>query len=454
MFFWVAEYLFGNGVYLLQAEGVFVRSILFRQPYPEPDGQDAGITMPGLPGGRPSKAQGECSGLEVTGARHYNSPMPERKSIFLFSPELKKYPFPPDHPFNTSRAQKTYELVNSMGWLSGAGHIEAGFGPAAREILEQFHTPRYLDALQKASQGGWDYDVLEMGIGTSDCPVFPGMYEHSVLAAGATLAGAAALIEGRADAVFNPHGGFHHAFPERAAGFCYINDPALGCLALAQAGKRVLYFDIDVHNGDGVAFAFQDRTDVMTISLHENPRILFPGTGFETETGSGEARGYCVNIPLPVGTYDEAYLGAFEQVALPLMKSFQPDVFVIEFGADGLAQDPLAHLQLTNNVYADILSRMRTFEKPILMTGGGGYNVENTVRAWALGWSVLSGQDDDDYGNAGLGGVMLGSSEWKGGLRDRELVIPAQQKEAVTQALDYTVKKIKSLVFPIHGLKP
>ena len=192
-----------------------------------------------------------------------------------------------------------------------------GFEPAPRAVLEKFHTRRYLDALQNASLGGWDYDVLSMGIGTSDCPVFTGMYEHSVLAAGATLAGASALLEGRADAVFNPHGGFHHAFPERAAGFCYINDPALGCLALAESGKRVLYLDVDVHNGDGVAFAFKDRADVMTIDFHENPRILFPGTGFENEIGSGKGMGYSVNLPLPVGTYDEAYLGAFDEVALP-----------------------------------------------------------------------------------------------------------------------------------------
>jgi acetoin utilization protein AcuC len=393
-------------------------------------------------------------GLEVIRARHYNPVMLERKSIFVYSPELSKYPFPPDHPFNATRAPKTRDLIQSMGWLTGENHAEAGCEPAARAALEKFHTRRYLDALQNASQGGWNYDVLNMGIGTSDCPVFPGMYEHSALAAGATLAGAAAILEGRADAVFNPHGGFHHAFPERAAGFCYINDPALGCLALAEAGKRILYLDIDVHNGDGVAFAFQDRADVMTISFHENPRVLFPGTGFETEIGSGKGRGYCVNVPLPVGTYDEAYFGAFEEVALPLIRAFQPDIFVMEFGADGLAQDPLAHLQLTNNVYADILRRLRGFDKPILMTGGGGYNVENTVRAWALAWSVLSGQDEDDYGNVGLGGVMLGSTDWKGGLRDRELVIPEQQKEAVTQALAYTVKNLKELVFPIHGLKP
>ncbi|MFN2299609.1 MAG: acetoin utilization protein AcuC [Anaerolineales bacterium] len=381
--------------------------------------------------------------------------MSPRKSLFLYCPELEKYPFPSDHPFNTSRAPKARRLIRSMGWLSGGDQSESDAPPAERADLEKFHTPRYLDALHDASEGRWEHDLLQMGIGTGDCPVFPGMYEHSVRAAGATLAGAAAILEGRATAVFNPHGGFHHAFPERAAGFCYINDPVLGCMALASSGRRVLYLDIDVHHGDGVAYAFRERADVMTISFHENPRLLFPGTGFEDEIGKGAGEGFCVNVPLPLATYDAAYLMAVDEIALPLIDSYQPDVFAIELGADGLAQDPLAHLQLTNNVYAEVLHRVMRFDKPILMTGGGGYDVQNTVRAWALAWSVLSEQEDAGYSvNAGLGGVMLSSPDWQGGLRDRELVIPDQTKEAVIEALEYTLHKVKRLVFPIHGLKP
>jgi len=380
--------------------------------------------------------------------------MPERKSILLYSPELKKYPFPPDHPFNTTRAPKTYELIKSMGWLSGENSREVEPVSAPRSTLEKFHTPRYLDALEKASEGKWSDVFLTMGIGTSDCPAFRGMYPHSVLAAGATLTGAEWILEGKADAAFNPHGGFHHAFPERAAGFCYINDSALGCMALAEAGKRVLYLDVDVHNGDGVAYAFHRRSDVMTISFHENPHILFPGTGFENEIGEGPGKGYCVNIPLPVGTYDQAYFTAFEEVALPLMKSFQPDTIVMELGADALAGDPLAHLELTNNVYADILGRVVALDRPILMVGGGGYNVENTVRAWALAWSVLSGQDEGEEATFGLGGTLLANTEWRGGLRDRELAIPEQQKETIMRSLEATIAKVRSAVFPIHGLKP
>ena len=179
---------------------------------------------------------------------------------------------------------------------------------------------------------------------------------------------------------------------------------------------------------------------------------LFPGTGFEYEIGEGEGKGYTVNLPLPVGTYDLVYANAFEAVVMPLVQAYNPDVFVLEFGADGLAGDPLAHLQLTNNTYVDVIEKVMSFDRPILMTGGGGYHIENTVRAWALGWSVLSGQDDGHDANIGMGGVMMGSTEWHGGLRDPDMLIPEQQREVVSNALQKIVTSIKENVFPIHGL--
>ncbi|MGE5295536.1 MAG: acetoin utilization protein AcuC, partial [Solirubrobacterales bacterium] len=294
--------------------------------------------------------------------------------------------------------------------------------------------------------------ALQMGIGTEDCPIFRGMYDYAVLAAGGTLVGAELILSGQADVAFNPSGGYHHAFPEKAAGFCYINDNALACTVLAEAGKRVLYLDVDVHNGDGVAHAFRDRSDVMTISLHENPKTLFPGTGFEDEIGEGEGRGFCVNVPLPVGTFDQAYLYAFETVAMPLIRAYNPDVIVLELGADALSGDPLAHLQLTNNVYADVINHLLRLNKPILATGGGGYHVENTIRAWALAWTVLSGQDLDIGMDAAIGGVMLQSMDWQGGFRDRELPVMNQQRDMVVPALQATIETIKAKVFPIHGL--
>jgi acetoin utilization protein AcuC len=375
-----------------------------------------------------------------------------KPAAFIYSPRLEEISYPPEHPFNTIRAKKTRDIINSMGLLTPPDRIEVPPEPADRIILKKFHTARYLHNLQNASKGQWDYDALNMGLGTSDCPVFKGVYEYAVLAVGATITAAQLIIDGKVDVAFNPSGGFHHAHPEFASGFCYINDVALGCEVLAEKGKKVLYLDVDVHCGDGVAAFFYNRSDVMTISLHQNPKTLFPGTGFENEIGKGKGEGYCVNIPLPIGTYDEAYMLAIKTVVLPLIHAFKPDVFVFELGADALAGDPLANLRLTNNVYSDIIHQLLAFGKPILMTGGGGYNVENTVRAWALAWSALCGADGELDANMLLGGIMLQTTEWQGGLRDRELPVNSQQRDAVMPALTATLDTLKSTLFPLHGL--
>ncbi|MHC4460990.1 MAG: acetoin utilization protein AcuC [Planctomycetota bacterium] len=357
--------------------------------------------------------------------------METKKAVFIYSDELEKYCYPPEHPFNTVRARKTRKIVQSMGLLSGSGRSEAAPVRPERVVLKKFHSARYLHALQTAAKGCWDSEAFNMGIGTSDCPIFEGLYDYAVLASGATLTAANLILSGSADVAFNPSGGFHHAGPERASGFCYINDVALACMILAEAGKRVLYLDVDVHHGDGVAYAFYGRCDVMTISFHENPRALFPGTGFEDEIGSGQGAGYCVNVPLPIGTYDQVYMKVFETIALPLITAYSPDVFVFELGADALAGDPLAHLYLTNNVYADIINHLLSFNKPILATGGGGYNVDNTVRAWAVAWSILCG----------------GEAE-----RDRELAVSSQQRDTVTRAIEATMEAVKVNIFHFHSI--
>jgi acetoin utilization protein AcuC len=375
-----------------------------------------------------------------------------REGVFIYSAELEKYPYPEDHPFNINRAKRTHEILSSMGLLSGSGKRKVSPEPADKVTLEKFHSADYLQALKTASEGHLTTEALNMGIGTPDCPVFTGLYDYAILATGGTLLAANLILSGSADVVFNPSGGYHHAGPESASGFCYINDVALACMVLADEGRKVLYLDVDVHHGDGVANAFYDRCDVMTLSLHENPVALFPGTGFADEIGTGKGKGYCVNIPLPIGTYDQMYMKAFNSIAMPLIGSYDPDVIVFELGADALMGDPLAHLCLTNNTYADIIKLLLSFDKPILATGGGGYNVENTARAWALAWSVLCSESDEHDMNIGAGGVMLESTDWEGGLRDREFVIRNQQMEAVLPEIENTIETIKAKVFPIHGL--
>jgi acetoin utilization protein AcuC len=377
--------------------------------------------------------------------------MKNLNAVFLYSPEWDSINYPQECPFDTSRAGKTRTTLFPMGLLSGTHIKEIRPIKATTAELERFHEPDYLEAIKNSEEGNLTAEAFAMGIGTPDCPVFPGMFEYISVASGASITGARLILSGEADVVFNPAGGFHHARPKEASGFCFINDVVLAAMELTDANKRVLFLDLDVHHGDGVQNAFYERNDVMTISLHESGKTLFPGTGFENEIGRGKGKGYAINIPLPVGTYDAAYEKAFNEAALPLIKKYNPDVLIMELGMDGLAGDPLAHLNLTNNVYADIIKQVLQLEKPILATGGGGYNVESTVRGWALAWSVLCGEDEHDLG-IGLGGVMLETTEWLGGLRDRILITDAGIRDTVDAEIQRVTQYIKDNVFPLHGL--
>jgi len=380
--------------------------------------------------------------------------VPHRMKAFVHRAELDAGGYPEGCPLDSSRAGKTRDTLRSMGLLDGEDRVEVAPEPLSRAAVERFHTPEYVDALQRAGWGELKpHEALRFGLGTPDCPIFKNMFEYVALAAGGSVTGARLLLEGKSDIAFNPSGGLHHAQAGNAAGFCYLNDIVLAALEMTDAGKRVLFLDIDAHHCDGVQDAFYDRKDVMTISLHESGRTLFPGTGFEDEIGTGEGKGYTVNIPLPVGTYDAAYKKAFKDAALPLIKAYDADMIVLEIGTDALAGDPLAHLHLTNNVHADITQAIVDLKKPILATGGGGYNSENAVRGWALCWSVLCGDQKVQRDlMLGMGGVMLENTDWLGGLRDRVLLADGGLRDAIDAEINLVIDRIRSRVFPIHGL--
>ena len=380
--------------------------------------------------------------------------MSTNRTAFIHSPEIEQYSYPPECPFSTARAGQARKMLASMGLLSGDGRREVPPTAATRDELLTFHVDAYLDAIEKAPQGFLDVDGLFMGLGTPETPIFLGMYEYAALAVGATLTGARLLLAGEADIAFNPSGGFHHAHTAYASGFCYLNDVAIACEHLAAAGKRVLFLDIDAHHCDGVQDAFYDRKDVMTLSFHESGKTLFPGTGFPEEIGEGEGEGYCANVPLPAGCYDDEYQRAFREIAPPLIGAYDPDVIVMEVGMDCLAGDPLTHMALTNNAYAEAIRIVRDIRKPLLVTGGGGYHVENSARGYALAWVVLCGEDASsaDMG-LGLGGVMMETSDWMGGLRDRQLAVTDDQRAAVTPAVSETIEKVKQNVFGIMACK-
>ncbi|WP_419659551.1 histone deacetylase family protein [Desulfosarcina variabilis str. Montpellier] len=375
-----------------------------------------------------------------------------KKSIFIYSPAFEKYSYPVDALFDTTRVAKTRELLISLGLLGNGHAVEAVPAPATIVELQRFHSESYLGVLQQAAKGNLTQESRRMGLGTSDCPVFPDMFDYARWACGATLSGAKLILSGEADIAFNPSGGFHHARAEKASGFCYLNDLVLACMRFSDSGKKVLYLDIDAHHGDGVIEAFYSTNQVMTVSLHESGKTLWPWTGVEDEIGEGLGKGFNVNIPLPLGIGDRVYLEAFNEIVIPLANAYRPDVFVLQLGMDALAGDALAHLELTNNAHAAIIEKLLGFNKPILATGGGGYHVENTIRGWALAWKIMSGQDNDSGLALGLGGVMLQSTEWSDGLRDRVLGRNLQHCEAIEEAVHATIRTLVSKVFKYHGL--
>jgi acetoin utilization protein AcuC len=269
---------------------------------------------------------------------------PENCGLEIFWDErLISYDFGPGHPMNPVRVELTMALARGLGVLDRPNVRVSAFEAAGDKLLRLVHEESYIAAVKHSGATG--LPELGHGLGTPDNPVFLGMHEASALVTGASVAAAEAVWTGRAEHAANISGGLHHALSDAASGFCVYNDPAVAIAWLLENGaERVAYVDIDVHHGDGVQAAFYDDPRVLTISLHESPRTLFPGTGFPDETG---ADGTSVNISLPPGTGDRPWLRAFDAIVPPLLRRFRPDVLVTQQGADGHALDPLAHLILS-----------------------------------------------------------------------------------------------------------
>jgi acetoin utilization protein AcuC len=304
---------------------------------------------------------------------------------------LTGYDFGPGHPLAPVRVELAIALARALGVLSADTVTVAAPGPATDTELELIHDPRYIAAVRRAGRdnadrGSW---LLRYGLGTPDDPVFSGMHAASALVAGATLAAARSVWTAAALHGANIAGGLHHAMRASASGFCVYNDPAIAIAwLLAQGAERIAYVDIDVHHGDGVQAAFYHDPRVLTISLHEHPATLFPGTGLPAEHGGPGAEGSAVNVALPAGTGDAGWLRAFDAVVPPLLTAFAPQILVSQHGCDTHWLDPLANLRLTIDAQRTAHAWLHKLAHACaggrwLLTGGGGYELVQVVpRTW------------------------------------------------------------------------
>lgn len=388
------------------------------------------------------------------------------------------YDFGPAHPLNPVRLDLTMRLAEATGVLTDPGLTIGSADLATDELIELVHDPVYVRAVRSAGPDVGSRLAALFGLGTPDNPVFERMHAAAALVTGATLAAAETVWTGRHRHAVSVAGGLHHAMPRGASGFCVYNDPAIAIAwLLSQGATRVAYVDIDVHHGDGVQAAFYDDPRVLTISLHQSGRSLFPGTGFAEEVGVGDAEGTAVNVALPPFTDDAGWLRAFSGVVPVLLRAFRPQILLTQHGCDTHVLDPLADLRLSIEGQRLSYQSLHELAHEVcdgrwVACGGGGYALDAVVpRAWthllAIAghapldvtrplpeqWvaeapaRVRAATGHDSAGAAGMpttfgDGARSTHRPWDAGEGDPD------------DPLDRSVAQTRRAVLPLHGLDP
>ncbi|MBI4730351.1 MAG: acetoin utilization protein AcuC [Acidobacteria bacterium] len=385
--------------------------------------------------------------------------MSERTAL-VWDEAFIAYDFGPEHPLQPVRVKLAVELSRAYGLLDRPNVALREPRSASRVELETVHVPEYLDAVERISRDP-ARAVLGWGIGLGDNPAFRGMHEASALIAGGSIVAAEEVWSGGAEHAFHPAGGLHHAMPDRASGFCVYNDPAIAIRWLLDQGAgRVAYVDVDVHHGDGPQFVFYEDPRVLTISLHESGRFLFPGTGFADEIGRGPGEGTKANVPLPPYTGDAAYRAAFERVVPPLLEAFRPDVLVTQLGCDTHATDPLAHLALVTQTYRWIARAFHDLAHSLcagrwVALGGGGYQIYSVVpRAWTIDFAEMCGADlsEEIPGEWADIARARGARALPDRLTDPPLAIPAERAEDAAEGARRSAEETAARLFPYFGI--
>ena len=385
-----------------------------------------------------------------------------RPVALVWDDTLAAYDFGPAHPLAPVRVELTVDLIRETGLVTASDVVEAPPGPNDEDELLRVHRPDFVRAVQRVSRDPGIRADWAFGLGPGDNPVFGGMHEASLHVCSASREAARLVWQGEAAHAFNPAGGLHHAMPDRAAGFCVYNDVAVAIDWLLEHGaERVCYVDVDVHHGDGVEVMFADDPRVLTISLHESGRFLFPGTGASEDIGGPGALGSAANLPLHPGTTGEVWLDAFDAAVEPLIRAFAPDVLVTQLGCDTHATDPLAHLALSVDEFEQIVARLHRISHDVcegrwVATGGGGYQLVSVVpRAWTMAFAEMTGQRlpvDIPMVWQERAGARTGREPPRA-FSDGPLTVAPNLQTKARVAAEEAVAGLRRLVLPHHGVR-
>ncbi|KRF37159.1 acetoin utilization protein AcuC [Nocardioides sp. Soil805] len=381
----------------------------------------------------------------------------------VFDKSLTEYDFGPGHPMSPVRVDLTMRLAEELGVLERLRMVEAPV--ADDDLIATVHDRSLIAAVTRCgTEGGEDPDH---GLGTDDDPVFPDMHTAAAHVVGATVEACRQVASGESLHSASIAGGLHHAMADRSSGFCIYNDVAVGIQSLLDQGHdRVAYVDVDVHHGDGVERIFYDDPRVLTISLHETGQMLFPGTGFPSDSGGPGAEGTAVNVALPPGTADAGWLRAFHAVVPPVLRAWEPEVLVTQHGCDSHMEDPLAHLMLTVDGQRAAYVALHELAHEVaggrwVATGGGGYALVDVVpRAWTHLLAIVGGHP--------LAPETPTPPRWRAYVTEMlDRTPPHRMTDGRTPAyrdwadgydpetwLDRAIMATRTEVFPLHGLDP
>jgi len=320
-----------------------------------------------------------------------------------------------DHPFSSERFRRTLKYFQKT--FPDIEIIEPEI--IDESLLELVHTSHYIELVKRLSKIG-------KGALSLDTPAFKGMFNWALLyTSGSISATKKAKLE--KVHVFNPCGGLHHAQREIGGGFCVFNDVALAAIWLFLNKSKPAVVDWDAHAGDGTMLILYDKP-ILKISIHEDPLYLYPGRGFVDEVGKGEGYGFTINIPLPPLSTDREFMAAIDKIVIPALNSYKPDIIILQSGADGHYTDPLTHLNYTVKGYKYAAERLRKMNIPIVMLGGGGYDLDAIPIIWATVYSTLIGKFDlvkEDFNKIFPG----------------EIKVDEKVKEITDKLLDYIIRK-------------
>lgn len=287
----------------------------------------------------------------------------------------------PGHPERPARLNAILAELRRAGLWDRLLHLPPR--PATHEELARLHTVEYLRRLEEACHAGREV------IDCADSSICHDSWDVALLAAGAGPVAVDAVLDGRAAngfCVVRPPG--HHAEADRSMGFCLFNNVALTArhLQAARGLERVLIYDFDVHHGNGTQHLFESDPSVFFCSFHQDPRSLYPGTGFASEAGIGAGEGATLNVTFPAGAGDAEFLAAFDGKLLPAARAFRPGFILVSAGYDAHRDDPLGGLELTDEGYRRLTERITAMAAElcggrVVMMLEGGYD----LRALATG---------------------------------------------------------------------